>query len=386
MPGTAMGPSIESTTGQNVYADGQQSTISSEADFGRDDNGHPSGGESSTKRRNINSSKRAAQNRAAQRAFRLRRERYVAGLEEKARSYDRLEAAYIEMQRENFQLRSRLNKIQTENSILRNHLAAGTHAASPSPPNAATVSFMSAQAPTPAPARAAHHAPLRPPPPTHHQSEPEYQYSSMHQQPHGYHDHYSRYHQRSHDQPSSPAYQNNIQRPPGPFRHQPAIHRQPSPAGAHQPYHHPSSQQHSAHQQHYPIRREHSLPQNIANPHSPAPAERHIMRPEPIPPPTAFTSPVEHIASPSGTAVAAIAADNVPLPEANACPYNLPVSSETASSSSSANAAHLLPSVREITMSIGTMLPTSPHPDHGEGGAGSFRKGGGSSEAERRPW
>ncbi|KAJ2390123.1 hypothetical protein GGI23_005686, partial [Coemansia sp. RSA 2559] len=239
MPGAAPGTPAEPIASQCVSADGQQSTISSEADFGKDDNTHPSGGESGTRRRNINSSKRAAQNRAAQRAFRLRRERYVAGLEEKARSYDRLEAAYMEMQRENFQLRSRLNKIHSENSVLRNHLAAGsTHASSPSPPNAATASFMPTQTPTVAPDRVGtHHAALRQPPPMHHRPEPEYQYSTP-QQSHTYHEHYPRYHQRHHDHSPAP-YQDSPQRPHGAFHRQSAAQRQLSPAGAQQPpYHH----------------------------------------------------------------------------------------------------------------------------------------------------
>ncbi|KAJ1799499.1 hypothetical protein LPJ59_001785 [Coemansia sp. RSA 2399] len=392
MPGAAPGLLAEPIASQSAPNDGQLSTISSEADFYKDDNTHPSGGESSTRRRNINSSKRAAQNRAAQRAFRLRRERYVAGLEEKARSYDRLEAAYMEMQRENIQLRSRLNKLYSENSILRNHLATGTHASSPSPPNVATAPFMPTQAPTAAPDRATHHAALRPPPPTHHQPESEYQYST-HQQPHTYHEHYHpRYHQRHHDH--SPAiYQDNPQRPHGAFHRQSTVHRQPSPAGAQQPYHH-----NSVHRRHYPIRREHSLPQNTAGPRSPAPTERHLMRPEPIPPPSAFASPVERMSSPGGMwdggmAAAVAAADRAQSPEVAPRPYNPQMSSETASSSSSAAAAHMLPSVRELTMSIGTMLPTSPHADHGlpaqpqfhAEGISSHRKSG-CSETDRRPW
>ncbi|KAJ1771339.1 hypothetical protein LPJ74_002379 [Coemansia sp. RSA 1843] len=390
-------PSAEAFTSQSASADGQKSTISSEADFGKDDNIHPSG-DSSTRRRNINSSKRAAQNRAAQRAFRLRRERYVAGLEEKARSYDRLESAYMEMQRENFQLWSRLNKLQSENSILRTRLAAGTHT-SPSPPTGAAVSFMSTQPSTIAPDRAAHQYTLRPPPPTHPQPKPGYQ------QPHHHHAPYPRYHQRNHDHPSA-AYQDNQQPSHGPFRHQSAIDRHPSPAGAQQPYYHhhhrhnsqqqqqQQQQQQAAplHRHHYPIRREHSLPQHIAAGHrSPVPAESQLMRPEPMPP-TAFASPVERMSSPGGAWDGVATADRAPSPPAGTPSYNPPVSSETASSSSSATAAHMLPSVREITMSIGAMLPASPHTGSLPAQSQFYTEGtdsrqeSGCSETKRRPW
>ncbi|KAJ2786550.1 hypothetical protein GGI15_001425 [Coemansia interrupta] len=122
--------------------DGQHSTISSEADAGKEDSVQPSGDvDSSAGRRSINSSKRAAQNRAAQRAFRLRRERYVASLEDKARNYERLESAYIEVQRENQQLRTRLHKLHSENTALRTHLSSNTpmmHASTGMPPDSFT--------------------------------------------------------------------------------------------------------------------------------------------------------------------------------------------------------------------------------------------------------
>ncbi|KAJ2009670.1 hypothetical protein GGI04_000242 [Coemansia thaxteri] len=105
-----------------AFADGQQISVLSEPDFAKEDSAQPSG-DASSRRRGINSSKRAAQNRAAQRAFRLRRERYVTGLEEKARNYDRLEAAYLDMQRENHQLRNRLNKAYSDIAALQTHLA-----------------------------------------------------------------------------------------------------------------------------------------------------------------------------------------------------------------------------------------------------------------------
>ncbi|KAJ5888437.1 hypothetical protein N7495_008478 [Penicillium taxi] len=61
-------------------------------------------------------SKRKAQNRAAQRAFRERKERHVKDLEEKVAS---LEAASSKMQADNERLQRQLSKFSTENEILR---------------------------------------------------------------------------------------------------------------------------------------------------------------------------------------------------------------------------------------------------------------------------
>ncbi|KAJ2233488.1 hypothetical protein IWW45_004147 [Coemansia sp. RSA 485] len=124
------------------YADSKYSAISSEADAVKEDSVQPTGdADPSSGRRSINSSKRAAQNRAAQRAFRLRRERYVASLEEKARSYDRLESAYVEVQRENQQLRAQLHRVQAENSTLRAHMSSYSPMPHNPPANALPESF-----------------------------------------------------------------------------------------------------------------------------------------------------------------------------------------------------------------------------------------------------
>ncbi|KAJ1827558.1 hypothetical protein LPJ56_001605, partial [Coemansia sp. RSA 2599] len=124
-PKPAVSTSDTAATPQDTqYADGKYSAISSEADAAKEDSAQPPGDtDLSSGRRSINSSKRAAQNRAAQRAFRLRRERYVASLEEKARSYDRLESAYVEVQRENQQLRAQVHRLQAENTALRAHMS-----------------------------------------------------------------------------------------------------------------------------------------------------------------------------------------------------------------------------------------------------------------------
>ncbi|KAJ1961493.1 hypothetical protein GGI12_003218, partial [Dipsacomyces acuminosporus] len=89
---------------------------SSGADSAIDNTIHSPAIESLHKRRSINSSKRAAQNRAAQRAFRQRRERYVANLEEKARQYDKLEAAFLDLQKSNYELLARLREAHAENA------------------------------------------------------------------------------------------------------------------------------------------------------------------------------------------------------------------------------------------------------------------------------
>ncbi|KAI9681502.1 MAG: hypothetical protein M1817_002786 [Caeruleum heppii] len=72
-------------------------------------------------KRELSTSKRAAQNRAAQRAFRQRKEGYIKKLEEQVRDLHALEENYKAIQAENYQLRdyiinlqSRLIESQTE--------------------------------------------------------------------------------------------------------------------------------------------------------------------------------------------------------------------------------------------------------------------------------
>lgn len=75
-------------------------------------------------------SKRKAQNRAAQRAFRERKERHVKELEEKLSN---LEATSSNVLSENERLKRELQKITTENQILRATSAAQTAAAPAAP-------------------------------------------------------------------------------------------------------------------------------------------------------------------------------------------------------------------------------------------------------------
>lgn len=56
-------------------------------------------------KRELSTSKRAAQNRAAQRAFRQRKEGYIKKLEEQVKEFQNMEHNYKALQNENYQLR-----------------------------------------------------------------------------------------------------------------------------------------------------------------------------------------------------------------------------------------------------------------------------------------
>jgi hypothetical protein len=60
------------------------------------------------------SSKRAAQNRAAQRAFRQRKERYIKSLEQKANEYDLSHGIITDLRKENIYLRDYVVRLQNE--------------------------------------------------------------------------------------------------------------------------------------------------------------------------------------------------------------------------------------------------------------------------------
>lgn len=64
-------------------------------------------------KRELSTSKRAAQNRAAQRAFRQRKEGYIKRLEEQVKDYQALEANYKAIQSENYQLRDYVINLQS---------------------------------------------------------------------------------------------------------------------------------------------------------------------------------------------------------------------------------------------------------------------------------
>ncbi|KAF9881906.1 bZIP transcription factor [Colletotrichum karsti] len=71
------------------------------------------GGAGSKAKRELSQSKRAAQNRAAQRAFRQRKEHYIKKLEQQVRDYMEMEQSYKTMQSENYALREYVIHLQS---------------------------------------------------------------------------------------------------------------------------------------------------------------------------------------------------------------------------------------------------------------------------------
>ncbi|TKA26167.1 hypothetical protein B0A50_04664 [Salinomyces thailandicus] len=63
-------------------------------------------------KRELSTSKRAAQNRAAQRAFRQRKEGYIKKLEEQVKEFQNMEGNYRALQNENYQLREYILNLQ----------------------------------------------------------------------------------------------------------------------------------------------------------------------------------------------------------------------------------------------------------------------------------
>ncbi|KAF2424253.1 hypothetical protein EJ08DRAFT_420639 [Tothia fuscella] len=70
-------------------------------------------------RRELSTSKRAAQNRAAQRAFRQRKEHYIQTLKDQVKEHHQLEVSYETIQKENFQLRQYIITLQAR--LLESH-------------------------------------------------------------------------------------------------------------------------------------------------------------------------------------------------------------------------------------------------------------------------
>ncbi|TKA49305.1 hypothetical protein B0A55_13140 [Friedmanniomyces simplex] len=79
-------------------------------DSAGDDGLSPQGGKG---KRELSTSKRAAQNRAAQRAFRQRKEGYIKKLEEQVKEFQNTEQNYRTLQSENFQLREYILNLQS---------------------------------------------------------------------------------------------------------------------------------------------------------------------------------------------------------------------------------------------------------------------------------
>ncbi|KAJ2090966.1 hypothetical protein GGI16_006066 [Coemansia sp. S142-1] len=448
--------SAELLFSQHAFADGHHSTMSSEPDYAQDD-GSQIPDDANARRRSINSSKRAAQNRAAQRAFRLRRERYVTSLEEKARNYDRLESAYIDLQRENHQLRAHLQKTLSENAALRAHLATSAPVSpslsgslatpfSPGAPVTTPISGALAQQPLP-------HQPQLAESSLFHRQAPQQQ--QQQQQPHAQQQrpqhHQSHSHSLSHShQLSQEQLRHTGKRSAGsensPYafgytqaaRHSPSHtstspttttsyhssmpHARPPPqsqqsAGVsassllHRRPQSPSGAQYHQRPTAIPcqLRREHSLQHLGSNspplsstttgmPHaavSPIQTFGYARRFETLhtgTPSVVFASPVECMSSPGSAWDNNAGMETSPTATGALPQYRPPIGSESVSSCSSATAAQMLPSVREITMSIGALLPTSPHSDHGPSTHQQFSQEGPSNQmddtidSKRRPW
>jgi len=79
-------------------------------DSAGDDGLSPQGGKG---KRELSTSKRAAQNRAAQRAFRQRKEGYIKKLEEQVKDFQNMEQNYRALQNENYQLREYILNLQS---------------------------------------------------------------------------------------------------------------------------------------------------------------------------------------------------------------------------------------------------------------------------------
>ncbi|KFG85546.1 bZIP transcription factor (Fcr3) [Metarhizium anisopliae] len=92
------------------------STLSGARSDGADDNSHTRGGSDEDESLTPAQSRRKAQNRAAQRAFRERKEKHVKDLEAKLAH---MEAAQQQASVENERLKRDLQKVSTENEILR---------------------------------------------------------------------------------------------------------------------------------------------------------------------------------------------------------------------------------------------------------------------------
>ncbi|QIW94548.1 hypothetical protein AMS68_000066 [Peltaster fructicola] len=120
VPQSATGPdhpyrSSESTSPHDHTADqgppqhGAQMAYSMNNDSGADD----ALGDRGKGKRELSTSKRAAQNRAAQRAFRQRKEGYIKKLEEQVKDFQSMESNYRSLQNENYQLREYILNLQS---------------------------------------------------------------------------------------------------------------------------------------------------------------------------------------------------------------------------------------------------------------------------------
>ncbi|KAK4126245.1 hypothetical protein N657DRAFT_654669 [Parathielavia appendiculata] len=92
-------------------------------------------------KRELSQSKRAAQNRAAQRAFRQRKEGYIKKLEQQVRDYGEMEITFKALQAENYALRDYVLRLQSR--------LLDTHGEYPQPPAGINLAHPSNQAAQP---------------------------------------------------------------------------------------------------------------------------------------------------------------------------------------------------------------------------------------------
>ncbi|KAJ2613913.1 hypothetical protein H4S08_001957 [Coemansia sp. RSA 1365] len=365
--------------------DAHHYATTSDPDYTREE-GVPPVADSSLRRRSINSSKRAAQNRAAQRAFRLRRERYVAGLEEKARNYDKLETAYMDIQRENYHLRTRVHKLQSEASMLRSHIATSAPV-SPSPPNAVSATYLPITVTQPTANTMSQYPGMRPvtltePGNYYHY----YQYGHQHQHQKLYHHYQQQHHNQRQMQPEhlsqAHGYVGTINVTPALPSADP-VHAQIAPRAIQQPPPPPGAPTHlSTKHQSY-------SPDGIHYQQNLVPSRQSRFQYDRLPPGTqnpdlamthttptiglhATTQLVSEIPDYSSEKIQSLvyirdgaSEMDIMSPAVDSAAHKQPTKPASTETAASASAAPVLPSVREITQSIDAMHPSSPHMDCG---------------------
>ncbi|KAI1446812.1 hypothetical protein F5Y02DRAFT_59763 [Annulohypoxylon stygium] len=97
-------------------------------------------------KRELSQSKRAAQNRAAQRAFRQRKEHYIKKLEQQVREFSEMEQSFKAIQNDNYALRDYIIQLQSRLIDLQVELPQPPPNVNITPPTAASTSARTAHA------------------------------------------------------------------------------------------------------------------------------------------------------------------------------------------------------------------------------------------------